>query len=291
MADDARVGDAALDVHFVADGADNRDGGAQPLPLHEDVLGGGFPPHDRGHAALPLVLDLYLAALQVALGDVVEFVLPADVAVGQLHQGPVLVCDLEVFADADLVLVLPYPHVLADAAFGVRHRVRIRPLLLELLLGEHFGDERPLRISARRVHRCGVKVDGERVANAADHQGEVETLGRLPLGQDAPVAPAHRDRILERGVVGDVSGAVPFNEADQAAIHLGDFRIAAVAHGGDVDAGPVLSLVVGDLMNERRQLVDGQTGALVDVALRHDFGRPLVALLEAPVVQAVLAVL
>ena len=291
MAHHARVGHAPLDVDFVTDHPHDRNRGAEPLPLHEDVFGRRLVPLDRGHATFALVNDLDLAALQVAARDVVQIVFPADMAVGQLHQRLGLVVQAEVLRDADFVLRRPRFHVVANAGLGIRHRISIGIFRFKLVTGHHFRDEPPARIGAGGVLRGRVQIHRERIADAPDHQRQVETIRRFPLGQDAPIPPAHRDRILERGVVGNISRAVPFDEPDQAAIHLRNLGITAIAHRGNVDAGPVLPLVVGDLVNERRQFVDRLAWPLVQTALRHDLGRPLLALLKLPIVQAVLAVL
>src|SRR6185437_6144114 len=132
----------------------------------------------------------------------------------------------------------------------------------------------------------------ERITDALDDQDLVERVRALVVGHHPPVAPADRDRAVKPRVVSYVGNAVALDGADHAAIHLRDFRVALVSHRRDVDRRAVHALIVDDLIDEGRYLVDRQRGAAVEVPLAHHVGRPLtLARLELQIVHALFAVL
>jgi hypothetical protein len=78
---------------------------------------------------------------------------------------------------------------------------------------------------------------------------------------------------------------------DDALADLGALDVGAVANGRDLDAGHVLPLIVRHLVQERRQLVDGEARAAVELALASLLGRPVIAGEESQVIELVAAVL
>ena len=110
----------------------------------------------------------------------------------------------------------------------------------------------------------GVHVHGERVADALDADVLVKRVRIAVLGQHANVAFTVGDLVVTGGVVGYVCVRDVLDMPHDAVKNLGNLQVCLVIHGDDFARGPVLPLVVGDLTNVLRQLVDGQTGAGID---------------------------
>ena len=79
--------------------------------------------------------------------------------------------------------------------------------------------------------------------------------------------------------------------ADHALQHFGQLRIGGVVHRVHVNARAVLALIIGDLPQERRVLVDGEAGALLDGALALGILRPMLALEELQIATSVIEVI
>ena len=72
--------------------------------------------------------------------------------------------------------------------------------------------------------------------------------------------------------------------------NLGGFGVGVVVSGANLDARPVLTLVVSDLTDELRQAIDRQAWARIKLTTLADFSRPLFAGIELNVINPVLPV-
>jgi hypothetical protein len=82
--------------------------------------------------------------------------------------------------------------------------------------------------------------------------------------------------VLVCNVVGCPCVTGDLDIADKPLQHLSHIDIA-VLHWINVDGGPVLALVVGDLLNELRDAVDRDARTVLLLALRTDMRWPLLA--------------
>ena len=164
-------------------------------------------------------------------------------------------------------------------------------MFAERPLGHHAGDQAFFGVRTIGRHAVGVKIHTERVVNRVNVDFLVETVFRHVIGVDAPVAPAHADSVFKRGVVGGIGVGIDFNVAGDALDHFGNFQVAFIVDGVNLDAGALLALLVGDLAHIGVDLVDGQTGARFQVAAVLNLHWPLVATGKLQVAQRFSAVL
>ena len=91
-------------------------------------------------------------------------------------------------------------------------------------------------------------------------------------------------------VVSLIRVAVAFDMTHKTLKNLGGFGVGVVVSGANLDARPVLALVVSDLTDELRQAIDRQAWARIKLTTLADFSRPLFAGIKLNVINPVLPV-
>ena len=109
-----------------------------------------------------------------------------------------------------------------------------------------------------------IHVDRKGVAHTANLNVLVKRVVFAILGQQAKVTFAVRNLVFAGSVIGHIGVADVLNVPNHAVKNVGHFHVGVVVHRDDLGAGSVLALVVGDLSDVLRQLVNRQTRAGVD---------------------------
>ena len=180
---------------------------------------------------------------------------------------------------------------------GERRRVGKLPFVF--FFGDFLADKAPFGVRTARVLNCGIHVDAKTVADTPNSEVLIEAIFVAVFRQNAEIPLAKRHLVVAGGVVGYVSVRDILDVPHNAVEYLGDFHVGFVVGGDDFAARPVLALVVGDLQDVLRQLVDGQARSGVDrlaldaTAGRQHVSRPLPLVIwagsaEAQVVQLIL---
>ena len=166
--------------------------------------------------------------------------------------------------------------------------MRVGKLTLVLVLDDVLSDEAPLGVRPARVLYGRVHVDAEAVAYAPDLDVLIEAVVAAVLRQKADVALSERHLVVAGGVVGNVSVRDVLDVLDHAVEDLGDLDVRAVVRRDHFPRRTVLPLLVRDLPDVLRQLVDRQTRPRVDrLALhrpprRQHVSRPLPLVVRRP---------
>ena len=267
---------AAVQHDFLAIHGDNRDELARPLVLFQHLSAGQDVLRDLvaqnlarltngDHAVRQIV---FLIGLVRRLLDHLAGVQQQDRLAHRLA-GPVL-------GHQNAVVFRPAVRI------AVRREVNRRGLriaALELFLGDQLGYERDVPVRRIRRHGVGVAVHPQRIRDALENNVLIPAFV-VSIGQvDAEIAEAARRRVIQRRVIGRVGVGRTFDVADQAGNDLGRFRISPAVLRQNLNRRLVLSGVVDDLTNERRQLVDGQARPAVNTPLLF---QALVPLLTQP---------
>jgi hypothetical protein len=116
----------------------------------------------------------------------------------------------------------------------------------------------------QRVH-----VDGKTVPNTSDFDVLIKRIVVAVLGQQANVAFTVGNLILASRVIGDIGVRNVLNVANDAVVDLGNVNIGLIVNRNHLDTWAIHALLVGDLFNVLRQLVDGQTRARIDRLTLH----------------------
>ena len=263
VAHQARDVQATVNFPLVADYADDGNPLTRPVLSLKNLVAVGLAPLYGLYVRGTLAQDGHTHRLgTLGLGRTLN---SRDVT-GVQVQRLALVLKVEVLGNADGLVANPLrqPLVTDTPRHDGRDRFSIRELPFVLVPRQVFRDEAPLSIRTARVLDGGVHVHGERVADALDADVLVKGVRITVLGQHANVAFTVSDLVVTGGVVGYVSVRDVLDMPHDAVKYLGYLQVSLVIHGDDFSRGPVLPLVVGDLTNVLRQLIDGQTGASID---------------------------
>ena len=163
-----------------------------------------------------------------------------------------------------------------------------------------MGNEAPLCIRSARILDGRVHVHTERVPNASDADVLIEAVLVAVFRQYPDVPLAVHDLVLAGRVIGYVRVRDVLDMPDNTVKDLRNFNVRLVVSGDDLTRRPILPLVVRDLLDVLRQLVDGKARARVDrlplhrAARRQYVGGPLPLIVRRPggepqVVQFILA--
>ena len=253
----------AVDLKLVTNDAHDRDPLANPILLFQHLVAVGLAPLDPLGVYLTLTHRLNTHLLHLAgFGRAFKGRHVAGVQV----QCRVVVLDVVILSDTHGVLVDPDRDRLVAHALRLQGRDRAcvgkHALVFSAL--QVFGNEAPLSIRAARVLDGGVHVNRKRVAYPCDLDVLIERVVVAILGQDADVTFAVAYLVLAGGVVGDVGIRDVLDVPDHAVVDFGDFWVGVVVSGYNFAARTVLSLVVCDLSDMLRQLVDRQCRTSVD---------------------------
>ena len=263
VADQPRDVQATVNLKFVANHADNGYRFACPLVFFDELKPVCLAPLD-----LLLIHNARLDGFHAHHPHLTVFrrVLHCrHVAVVQMHRRR-RVLSVEILCNAHRLLADPRAQALV--AHAALHHGRYRRCVGELALvfvsRQVFSDEAPLRIRPTGVLDRRVHVDAERVAHPSDSDVLLEAVVVAVLGQEPDVALAVGHLVLAGGVVGYVSVRDVLDVPHDAVEYLSDLYVGLVVHRDDLAAGPVLPLVVGDLLDVLGQLVNRQAWPGVD---------------------------
>ena len=166
--------------------------------------------------------------------------------------------DVEVFRNPHGVLVNPRVQLpVTHAVLQARQRCGIGELALVFVFGDFLVDEAPFGVRTARVLDCRIHVNAKTVANAPNPQILLKSVVVAVFCQDAEVTLTKGDLVVAGRVVGHVSIRDILNMPHNAVKYFGYFHVSLVVSGDHLATGPVLALVVGDLQDVLRQLVNG----------------------------------
>ena len=154
-------------------------------------------------------------------------------------------------------------------------------MALVFIAGDVLGDKAPTGISTARVLNHRVHVDRKRIANAPNLDVLIERVSVAILGQNANVALTVGHLVLAGGVVGYIGIANVLDVPNDAVENLCHLDVGLVIDRDDLGLRAIEALLVGDLMDVLRQLVDRQARPRVDRLALHrpascqHVGRPL----------------
>src|SRR5579864_1484294 len=105
-----------------------------------------------------------------------------------------------------------------------------------------------------------------------------------------PVAPANLYSQINARIVSQIGMAITLDSAHHTTIHFSHFWIGLISSRINSNTRPVLTKIIGDLMNKRWYLVDRQAWPIIRLALRLYISRPLIANKELQVLKRLSAV-
>ena len=140
----------------------------------------------------------------------------------------------------------------------------IRKHALVIFAGHVLGDETPLGICAAWILNHRIHIDAESVANAPDLNVLIEACIVAILSQQADISLAKRHLVLASGVIGNIGIGNVLNVPHHSVVYFCDFEVGFIIRRNNLASRTILPLVVGNLTNVLRQLVDGKTGPSVD---------------------------
>jgi hypothetical protein len=103
-----------------------------------------------------------------------------------------------------------------------------------------------------------VEVHAERIADAAYLDILVKGIFVAIIGEDAEVALSKRHLGFTGRIICDVSIRDILNVTDNPVQYLGNLEVCLVICRDNLAAWPILSLIVGYLLNVLREFVDGE---------------------------------
>ena len=120
-----------------------------------------------------------------------------------------------------------------------------------------------------------ITVDAEGVSNTFNLDAPVERIIIFVINRDADEAEAAGYRVIHRRIICDIGLGSALNVADKTLVNPRGVNVCLVIDGLHLDLRAVLTAVIHHLADERRQLVDGQDRAAIQLTLLADLVRPL----------------
>ena len=286
----------AIYLKFIANNANNRYPLAYPLALLKD-----FVAIDLAIAHLGAVRFTGFQRFAVKRLQLLVFRRPSkgrSVAGVQIQRSAVIV-DVVVVGNANRVLIQPVANRLIAHTERLQgcNGCRIGVHALVLISGQVFRHKTILGVCASRVLHGWIHVHRERITNPANLDVLVKRVVVAILSQQPDVALTIGNLVLAGGVIGNISVRDVLNVPNHAVKNLGNLHIGIAIHRNHLGAGTVLPLVIGDLANVLRQLINSQCRTSIDRLPLHrptgsqHISRPLPAVVRTSSVELQVVVL